>query len=298
MSRSFRMLRVLSIAGALAGLAGCVQDAGSSKAPDPTEGTSQAPLAEADGPAGERFHGPQGPEHLLRAALHELTLTDAQKTTIEGALAKLGPKDHPPMDRGPIAALAAGVRAGKIDPAALAAPAAPPDFEQHRAAVAEALNTLHATLTKDQRRALVDALEKKLAEHDPGDMPEHHGDREHGDHGRGGPLGHLLRGLDLSDAQRDAIHKALEAQAPAPPDREEMKKRFEAMHTEMRAKLEAFAADTFDAKTLAAPPAGMEHGPGEHMAHMVKELSIVVPLLEPAQREKLATMLEKGPPAR
>src|SRR5262249_28265173 len=145
-------------------------------------------------------------------------------------------------------------------------------------------------------RALVDAIANRAPQHGafgPLDGARAaHAKRE----GIGGPMGHLLHGLDLTDAQRTSIESALAAQRPAPPDHEAMKKRFEAMHTEMRAKLESFVSDTFDAKAFATPPEKMAgEGPKEHLARFVNDLSVIVPLLDPAQREKLAAEIEKGP---
>ena len=117
---------------------------------------------------------------------------------------------------------------------------------------------------------------------------------------RGGPLGPMLHDLDLSEAQRTDIHKALEAQRPAAPDAEAMKKQGEAMQAAMKARLASFVEDGFDAAAFVKPPAGPEGmgpmGPAQHVERMVSELSAVLPILQPAQREKLAAQLEKGPP--
>ena len=69
------------------------------------------------------------------------------------------------------------------------------------------------------------------------------------------------------------------------------------MKTAMDAKLQSFKSDSFDAKAFVAPPANAPKigGPADHMA---KELSAVVSVLTPAQREKLAQKIEQGPPAR
>lgn len=298
--RRLQVLTALPVAAALFGITGCGGDTASAKASDPTEEAAQAvtlaksagtddKAAPADcggGEEGARAHhgghgGPgAGPEHLLRAALHELVLSDAQKATIEAALAKgaPGPRDRGPEDRPAMTALAASVRAGKIDAtAALAQVGAP---EDHAAATATALDTLHATLTPEQRRALVDAVAKRMADHGPD------GER----FGKGGPMGHLLDGLSLTDAQRTSIDAALAAQRPAPIDREAMK-------TEMRARLQSFAADSFDAKAFVAPPANAPQGkPRMHpMARRVNELAVIVPLLDATQRETLAAQLEKAP---
>lgn len=344
-SRSWRFWCVLPLVGALFGVAGCAADSATIESPDPTEGGAQSPLAkeaapplEARGPRdahAHRHHGPPGPEHLLFEALHELDLTDAQRTAIKGAIATLpSPKDRGPegtarKDRGVFAALASGIRAGKIDEAAvLAAAPARPDAAR-RDAVAGAMQTLHATLTPEQRQALVDRVTARIDAHGTkgdhhgmkgdhhgmkgdrhgmkGDRHERKGDRHErkGDRGprgaraeRGGKLGHLLAGLDLTDTQRASIQRALEAQRPPEAEREAMKDQFKAFHAEMRARLSTFAGESFDAKAFVTPPQGAEAmGPKGHLGRMVKDLSVIVPLLEPAQREKLAEHFEKGPPA-
>jgi Spy/CpxP family protein refolding chaperone len=107
----------------------------------------------------------------------------------------------------------------------------------------------------------------------------------------GGPLGFLARDLDLSEQQREAIRNAMEAQRP---DGAEHKARFERMKAERKARLASFASDSFDAKQFTTPPEdapAMKH-PGERM---VRALAVVVPLLDAAQREKLAQRIEQGP---
>lgn len=111
-----------------------------------------------------------------------------------------------------------------------------------------------------------------------------------------GPLGFLLHGVDLTDAQRESIRKAMEANKPTEAEREAMKQRFEAFHATLQKRLAAFAEDSFDAKAFVTPPEGAMPGPREHFQHVVKDMQVVVPILEPAQRETLATLLEKGPP--
>jgi Spy/CpxP family protein refolding chaperone len=312
---SFRRLSVwtaIPLLGALLGVTGCGADTASAKATDPTEEAAQglatdkaAADTRADRPEGPRGHGPGGPEHLLMAALHELDLTAAQKTTIQAAMEKLAPPargDHGPRDTAAFTALSAGIRAGKIDTAAvLAGTGAPGSGPDARLAdVATALSTLHATLTKEQRRALVDDMAKRMAEHGPppGGAPGDKGDRDHGPGGpEGGMLGHLLGDLSLTDAQRTSIDSALAAQRPAAGASDAMKQKFEARGAAMKAKMETFAADSFDAKAFVAPPADAPQGAMMHpMARMVNDLAVVVPLLTPAQRETLAAQLEKGPP--
>jgi Spy/CpxP family protein refolding chaperone len=336
-SRWSKLSGVLVLVGALA--TACSSGENASPAPS-SEGVGKAPLAEEAAPAGDKAkdgdgrregaRGKRGGKHgfghdnLLRAALHELELSDAQETAIKGALEKLREDagEHP-RDAAWHAALAEGVRAGSIDKAAVEAKLAKMEggFEEHRARMAEALTTLHATLTKEQRRALVDAvaakMEEKGARGPKGDMDGEgrHGKGEKGDgerdgrrgkgekggwgdHGmKGGPLGHMLRDLNLTEEQRSKIDKALEASRPSEGDMEEKKEAFEAMRAEKKAKLEGFAADNFDAKAFLAGDfkKGHHKNPKAHLDRMVTSLSAILPVLTPEQRTSLADKLEKGP---
>ncbi|WP_437896776.1 Spy/CpxP family protein refolding chaperone [Sorangium sp. So ce124] len=313
-SRWWRLGAVLPLVGALVGAAGCTAETGQGNT-SPSDEAAEAALAQGPSRAGgprEGFGGhrggPRGPEHLLRAALHELDLSDAQKATIEGALEGLrdGAKEGP-KGGAVFSALAEGVRAGKIDRAAIEAklPDAGRAAEEHRARVAGALSTLHATLTKEQRRQLVDVIAAKMDERgERGPRGGKQGGEHHrGDRGgmggpgmRGGPLGHLLAGLDLRDEQRAQIDKALEGARPSDADRDGRKEDHAARRAEMRARLETFAADRFDANAfLPQPPAGEKMGPRAHLDRMVGALAAIVPILDEAQRNALAERIEKGP---
>ncbi|MDB5215831.1 MAG: hypothetical protein JWO86_3758 [Myxococcaceae bacterium] len=273
---SFRTVHIASFAALLVTLAGCSAETANTSGADGVTSTSRAKDTVAAAPAatdaqaapGKGRHGPPGPDFLLFAALREpIDLTAAQRTAIEGAL-----------------------QANK--------PSAPPASDKTRAS---ALTTLHATLTPVQRRALVDAIAKRAAEH-----PDHHaggpppdGMRPKGD--GPGPMRGLLEGLDLTKAQEDAIRAKLDAQRPAPPteaQRAAMKQQHEAMRAAMKAKVETFASDTFDANAFVARPAGAP-GPGpDHADRFAKDLAAVMSVLDAAQREKLAAKIEAGPPAR
>lgn len=286
-------------------------------------GTTSTAVTPA-GPAGHdgMHRGPHpGPAGLLFAALHEpINLTADQRAKIQAALDEVKPKGPPPGMEAHRAAVAAAVRAGKIDVAALA-PKPPTDAEreQRQAALAKALGTLHDTLTKEQRTALVDAVTKHHAPmgeppHDgpPGDGPPPGMGPMGGPGGPGGPgkggmgmgmgkggMGHgpmhgLLEGLDLTPEQKDAIHAKMEAKRPSDADRKAMHEQHEAMKKDMDARLQAFVADTFDAKAFVSPPAGQK--PPEMRHPMLEFLEVVTSVLTPAQREKLAQKLEQGPP--
>jgi Spy/CpxP family protein refolding chaperone len=281
--KSFRTL--LPVLAILTALAGCSSE--TSSAPAAETANSQTALApsDAEGGAGHRHGHPHGgPPSLVFAALHEdIHLTADQRTTIEGLATHKA--TAPRGDHG--AALAAGIRAGKIDPSIMAAPAVLQVEHKNN------LATLHKTLTPEQRAALVDAISARMAKGPGGD----HGDMHRG-HGPGGPgalMGHLLDGIDLTQEQRDAIHAKLEANKPSEADHEAMKAKFEAMKKEMNAKLQTFKADTFDAAAFVAPPAGeAQMSPA---AHMTNQMQGIVSVLDASQREKLAQKIEKGPAA-
>jgi hypothetical protein len=69
------------------------------------------------------------------------------------------------------------------------------------------------------------------------------------------------------------------------------------MREAMTAKLQAFAADSFDAQSFLAPPADAPtQGMRGHLEALVKVVGAMTPALDATQREKLALRLEQGPP--
>lgn len=331
-SRFSKVLGTLSVVGALAVFAGCNNP---SVSPESAE-TASSELAA--GPKGERHgkmgrHGPPGPAFLLGAALHELDLTDAQKATIEAemkALRDAHAEDREDAHEARQEALAAAVRSGKVDEAALLAQLKEDAPAPDNARLAKALQTLHDTLTAAQREELVAAIGEKMDERkDRAGKPGrgHHGDDEgrgpkgdrgprgergpkgdreamgergpKGAHGPGrmGPLGHMLQGIELSDDQRAKLREGLEKGAPTEADRDAMKAKHEAFRETMDERMKSFVGESFDATAFVAPPKdGM--GPEKMAGHMVKALAVVVPILDAAQREALAKNIEQGPQRR
>jgi Spy/CpxP family protein refolding chaperone len=251
-----KMQSILTAAFALAAATGCAQ----SQSQDPPTTASAAD---------EATHGPPGPEMVVGVALHELELTPDQRATLKDALHAGAPAmaAHATIK----ADVAAGVRAGQLDEAKIRAEL---DANVPEAALPQMFATLHDTLTPDQRRAFVDILDKKIDAHEA--TPAH------ADH----LLGHLLGGLDLTKDQHARIDPILAAQQASAPD-------MQAFHTALRAKLQTFAADRFDAAAFAKdlPPVGMR----AHVESTIHTLAAILPLLEPAQRDKLATMIELMP---
>jgi len=298
-----RLTYLIPLVATLVGGLACQQSAQPSATSD-VSGTSQ-PLAQQNQTSnrseGRRGHHARDAHHagapgfLLHAALHELDLTDAQRNTISAAAESLkaAKPEHQSPDAAPFRAIADGVRAGTIDTSKLAELAPPVMPEGSRATLVAALQTLHDTLTPEQRQTLVDHLQSKMTEHGPQVRGE---SAAHEPHEAGGPIWHMLQNVSLSDAQRETVRQQLAAQKPSADEISSMKAHFEQMRSAMQARTASFASDKFDANTFALPP-DVQHPQNArgHMDRMVKELSAVLPVLDTHQRELLATEIEKGP---
>jgi Spy/CpxP family protein refolding chaperone len=289
------MFPVLGIVGVL-GLAGCSGGAAVESANATSANATTASGQHAKDVKHARGHHHGGPDFLIFAALHEnIGLSAEQRTTIEGLAKEDHQVAHPAPDKAKMAAFAAAIRAGKVDASVLPDHPQPSEdaLKARLAASASKLATLHKTLTPAQRVALIDALTAKHGDHEG----EHrqHAEGRRGDH-HGGAMGMFLHGLDLTQEQKDQIKAKLDAERPAPPtdaQREEMKARFEAMKKEHEAKLQSFKSDNFDANAFVAPPANAPKPPAPSAERRVKELQIVLSVLDQAQREKLAQRIEQ-----
>lgn len=286
----------LLLVGSLAML-GC----GAGTAVDDELETAEAGIEHDGGDhAGKHRRGPGG--MVVSTALEELDLTAEQRTQIEGLFAKEKPSDAERDDHAAKAqALANAVRAGSIDVATFAKKdGARPD---KRAQFAADLDELHGILSAEQRTELVAALKARAPKGPPDGGPEGRGDGERrgkgpkgeGRRGPGGPMGFMLHGIELTDAQKESIPKALadagigpkEGKGKGRPDHAEMKAKIEAV-------MDAFVKDDFKAaNVLPEPPEGAG---GPHK--MVEALAVVVPLLTPEQRATLADRIEEGPMGR
>ncbi len=257
---------------------------GESKAKTPSD-TGEQPRAAEQG----RPHVGGG-SFLVYEALHEdIGLSPQQRSTISALAVKSSETPPPAADTAKRAALAKEIRVGKIDPATVRADqqAMLAAMKQHQGAAATNVSQLHDALTKDQRAKLVGAIEAKQAQRAEGEGEERPG--------MSGPMGHLLEGIDLTQAQKDQIDAKLTAQRNRESDA--MKAQHEAMKKEMTAKLETFKADNFDANAFVAPSSNAQQAIQTHATQFANELQTVVSVLTPAQREKLAQKIEQGPPA-
>lgn len=241
--------------------------------------------------------GRGGPIQVLRQALDGMDLTADQKTAIDKAFADAKPsRDGKPEGKPEgmqafFDEVAGQIRANHIDKAGLLAKASDlekPAVDPMRASMAKTLQTVHDTLTAEQRVKLANELSDKLDA--MGGHLDKLGKRDGKRDGkRGGGAGFLLRGIDVSDEQEASIEKALTAAGLDKSD--EMKKGGEEMTAKMKALLEAFKGDKFDAAAMLPAAPEMK---GNHLETMIKSLEIVVPLLDEAQRNELADRIQKG----
>ena len=244
-----------------------------SAAPPPKASATAAP---AEKPFWKAHHGGGMAWMLLQAAHGLPDLKEPQKAALDKIAEQLH-NDH----SGPHAemkayheALAAQVKAGKIEPAKLD-PLMPPIEKAQQARrdkEAEALNALHAALEPAQRKALVAAVKAKMPAKKPaeGEMAKR-------------KVEHLTKELGLDAGQQKKVEALVTKDKTEEAAHEEMEKHRDAALT-------AFEGDTFDAKKLEAPAAkkGME-------AH-VKFLTALLPILKPEQRDKLAASMSKPHP--
>jgi Spy/CpxP family protein refolding chaperone len=236
-----------------------------------------APAAQADGAPRHRGHH----EGLLGQALKLSSLTDAQRTQVDGLMQTRRAAEAPvkQADAKLLTDLAAQVEQASIDKQALA-----PDVRARDGAASAArsvdrqtIQQLHDLLTPAQRGQLVDAVEAEKQGHG-------------GWHG-GGPrerLTHLEEKLGLSEQQDAQIQAALHADhAGHAPD---------GGHPWSRGSgpqgwLESFRGDSFNA--VSTPAGGPHPGAGPHGDHLEHLVAAMVPVLTPAQRADLASHLRR-----
>ena len=247
----------------------------------------QTENAAAAAEAAAKLHAGKGPMVAFHVALKELDLSAAQRATVQGVIDGLHSAQREQSGRPAVLTdLAAAVRAGTIDEAALQPKldALATERANRPAKMAAAFQTLHDTLTADQRTKLVATLRARMAAYDQ--KRQERAEARGADTAR--PFLPFMHGIDLTADQQARVEQAL---ADAGLDKGGGKARFEQRHTRMRLALDAFAAAEFDATTFIPPTAT---GRGDHLEHMVKVLAVVTPLLDQAQRATLADNLEKG----
>ncbi len=311
---SFRTALSISLVALVATLAGCAADTGSLD----TETAHSAAVAQADATPNadrsarfEQHRG--GPGSLLMTALREdIGLSAEQKTTLEALRPQRGEQrperaaKRAKMSNERGSTLAAAIRSGDLQGLHAMAPHGKDDaaHAEWQAKAVKALETLHATLTPEQRSALVAAVGKREGQ---GHGREHgkragaeHGKREGGDALRG-PMGKMLAGIDLSDAQKEQLKAKLDATRPEKPsetERAAFVQKMSTMKAEQQARLQTFASDSFDAKAFLARPAKTEGRSVKMRDQYSERFAIVLSVLDASQREQLAAKIEQGPKGR
>lgn len=245
-------------------------------------------------------HGPRrkGPDKVLWTALEELDLSDAQRSTIEEIARGLHERPAPsPAMETRRKALADAIRAGDVDVNAFAAKPDDGPMKAMHAKMVAAIDELHATLSAEQRTELASILKERHEARAAKWAAKKAKRGERGERGKRkharGPSGMVLRGLDVTDAQRAEIETALaEAGLDGHPDRDAMKGKWDEMKARRAAMLEAFASDDFEAASQLPPP---REDMANHHARFIQTLAVVAPLLDADQRAALADRIEQGP---
>lgn len=242
--------------------------------------------AQARGPMMGGFGMDEGHQRKLMKLMKKLDLRADQRVAVESLAKDMKRKAKPlrKLRKQAMAQVAAGVRAGKIDQAAVEAliqqaktqaKALKPDF-------LTSLNKLHAILDPQQRAQLVQIIKEKKQK------------RFHKFRGKHrGKMKKMAKKLNLTEDQKDQIKAAMHTQfSQFKKDRPAMRGKWKQRRADAVAAAAAFTSDSFDARSLAL----FKKGPGM-VAHKGKRMialsEAVLPMLTDAQREKLATIIEK-----
>jgi Spy/CpxP family protein refolding chaperone len=227
-----------------------------------------------------------GPVGSFFAAADEAELKPEQKTKVEEIRKGLHGDGSSPRDdaKGFREELEAQVKVGKIEMAKL---------EPHLAAIEksakeriekedDALNKLYGALEPAQRSAVAAKVKAKQAERDA-----RMAKRPFMRPGGGSQIARMTKNLELDDAQKkkvDALATKHEGDGGAPPAIMEADKRTAAIAT-------AFEKDGFDAKKIEPTDPKKARAPFEAQAKLFADL---LPILQPAQRDKLASQMDRA----
>jgi Spy/CpxP family protein refolding chaperone len=230
-----------------------------------------------------RHHHHGGVARFIAMSIDTLGVAPENEARLQQIQRRLHEQMAPSRDaeRKLLSALAEGIAAGAVDGARLSA--ALDEMDRAGAAVhaasLDALNELHAALSPAERAALVEKVQAHWEVWRKVNAAEGQGNRE-----RDGHLARLAQRLKLSPDQVERISSALKSAEPAKADPDSGEEH-------VRAFARAFAADTFDARSLGPPGAGAGQAARSGTARMVRFYEIVTPLLTPEQRTALANHL-------
>jgi Spy/CpxP family protein refolding chaperone len=279
----------LASVGPLAACAGGAAASGTGQAQAPTS-TQADDEAAADVSEHHRHHHHGGVAMFIAMSLDTLGVTPEQRTTVDKIEAELYARMEPARaaEQAVLETLADGIAAGTIDSAkvnAALAQLATASAGIHDAST-DALNHLHATLTPEQRAALVDKVEAhwalwQRANADEADVtPTTPG---------GGHLRRLTADLGLTPDQVAKIKANLSAavkDAAVRPDPQKVEAHLQAFGA-------AFKSDTFDAKTLSTGGPANAHLASWGATRIALMFESVTPVLTPDQRAKLAAQVRE-----
>jgi Spy/CpxP family protein refolding chaperone len=253
--------------------------------------TASAPVASASAPRPKNLIRAGGSTGTILRAVQSLTLNDEQKATMDQIATDLHSTNGPEEQDGGIrsemrdmhADLIAGVKAGKIDTAKMDAHQAALEKlgRSRRLAEADALNKAWKVLDDGQRKSVVSSVrameDKRMAR------------MRRRDGGVGNlarlKFEHYTKDLDLDADQQKKVTALMpkdDKNAVDPAD--EAKKQLDDV-------LAAFEAGDFDARKFESAD-GLKKRLNP-MADTVKFLSQLMPILKPAQQEKLAGQMDK-----
>ena len=322
-----RILTLTSAVGALLvfGCANSENDGPIDQPAEPAEQTQQLDQAETNKKQarkhkawrhhGKRHRGKRG--HFLRTALKHVELSAEQQTKIEGLIANLD-KDRDKKHEQFRAErsehkkkMIAAIRGGNV------AELTPPTInrDQHIAdKVAQmetSLNELHSILNAEQRQTLVQAMRDKFEKKAKWKQRFFAGDTDdnvdgawkidsvepkrgrRGKHRRGKfGMQRLIEDLELTQAQQSQLEAARQRAGLQRPDKAQMRQRFAEHKKHMDAMLSAFEKADFNAKNLDLAAKFKKHG-GKFHARKAEQLKVLVPILTPEQRGKLADRMER-----
>ncbi len=246
-----------------------------------------------------------GPEQYVIKALFSLDLRPEQRKELDNLVADVQLSTLPVKQAMADLMREAGkqIRAGKINEERIRilAENLKGEYSKARPTIVASLNQVHKSLDQAQRQQLVDTLrdqhKARMQMHMDGDDKRHgfHG-RRHG-HGPGHMRGrHKMRRiaekLGLSKQQKGDLKDVIEqSMAAAKEGKEAPAMRRENHRKKLRAAVDAFVSDSFDAAKL--PLLDKPHGPGlEKLGKILKMGKLILPIFSDEQRDKIATHLE------
>jgi Spy/CpxP family protein refolding chaperone len=286
--------RRYGVASGLALMASAALFACAVSSPVPPTAVSSVGVDDDDGLTADlndhhRHHHQGGVTMFIALSLDTLGLSPEQKAAVATIQSALFSHMEPARvaEQGLLTALADGIAAGAIDKARVDAALAQMESASEHAheATADALNQLHAQLTPPQRAALVDKVRAQWAVFRHANAEDDPEAKEH----PGGRLADLATEIGLSAVQVEKIRMSLQTTTPTAPTAAEDPAETNA-HLE---RLNAFRADTFDAKTLAGGAAANAHIAARGATRMARFYAAVDPALTPEQRPKLAALLRE-----